>query len=107
MNNLQLLKNNAKRDWTDMEWVEEFNQFLQGKIPEGITMQDPPNLTKKQALEVIWYLQEHFPVIPDNIESCVYCGDLFDNNAEGEHHEELGNFCDNCYNQAIFDGKIK
>lgn len=107
MKKLQLLKNNQDRDWTDLAWVDEFNDFLQGKMPDGITMPDPPNLTEKQAFSVIWYLQEHFCLIPDNIERCVDCGVFFDSNGEGDYDEELGNFCDNCYSQAIFDGKIK
>jgi len=107
MNHLQLLHNNADRDWSDLEWVDDFYRFLQGEIPEKITMQDPLSLTAKQAFSIIWYLQEHFPLIPDTIERCVDCGVLFNSDSEGDHHEELGNFCDSCYSQAIYDGKIK
>lgn len=87
---ITLIKNNDKRDWTDLEWVNEFYEFLQGNVPEGITTRPKIKLTKNQAFSIIWYLQEKFSVIPDHIEQCDVCGNLYDSWSQG-HHSELTN----------------
>ena len=95
-NEIKLLKNNDKKECSDVVWVQEFYDFLQGKNPEGILC-EPLNLTSDQAFTIIWYLQEHFPVFPDTIEKCDDCDDLFDTGWEGEHIEEIGKFfCSTC-----------
>ncbi len=65
-NNIQLLKNNDKRDWDDVEWVDEFYRFLTGETPGNINEGKPMfKLSEKKAYTIIWYLQEHFPILPD------------------------------------------
>jgi len=54
-----------------------------GELPDGMTMTDQPALTPHAAFSVIWYLQEHLRVLPDNIEMCAVCGELFDADCEG------------------------
>lgn len=89
---ITLIKNNDNRDWTDLKWVNEFYEFLQGNVPEGITTRPKIKLTKKQAFSIIWYLQEKFPVIPDHIEQCYTCGELYDSYSQGHHSEVTGKF---------------
>lgn len=96
---LNLLKNNAEREWEDLEWVEEFYQFLQGEIPEKIHFPrgHKPHLSQKKAFSIIYYLQEHFPILPDHIERCDNCGSLFDDFNEGLYWETKGkHFCGGC-----------
>lgn len=96
---IHLIKNNDNKDWCDRDWVDEFYKFLQGEVPQGITMDNPPKLSEKQAFSVIWFLQEAFPVIPDHIERCDVCGYIYDSHSGGwstEHANVKGhhNFCD-------------
>lgn len=84
---ITLFKNNDNRDWTDIQWIEEFYEFLQGKLPEGVGMKHKPKLSKEQAFKIIWYLQEHFPILPDDIEQCDVCGEIYDSGSQGYHSE--------------------
>jgi hypothetical protein len=92
---IKLLKNNEDRDWADLEWINEFYQFLQGELPEGIGMKHhKPRLTQKQAFNIIWFLQEKFPILPDQIEQCDTCGELYESYSQGHHSELTGkNYC--------------
>ena len=98
-NEIKLLKNNDNKDWSDQQWIEEFYKFLQGDIPDGITTHKghQPKLSPKKAMTIIWYLQEHFPLLPDHIEKCSNCNDLYDSWSEGIYWESKGKFfCGNC-----------
>lgn len=88
--NIKLLKNNNHRDWEDEEWIDEFYRFLQGEIPDGISLAKDHKvaLTQKQAFSVIWYLQEHFSLLPDDIERCDVCGQLYNSGSQG-HYSDL------------------
>ena len=68
-NKINLLKNNNKRTDSDLEWIEEFYNFLQGEVPETIHLPNGhiPKMTAKKAFSIIWYLQEHFSILPDKI----------------------------------------
>jgi hypothetical protein len=102
---IHLIKNNDKRDWSDFEWIEEFYQFLQGNVPERITLGrgHSVKLRPKQAMAIIWYLQEHFPVFPDFIERCSVCDQLYDSNREGYYSEKRGkHYCSSC-DEGNFD----
>jgi len=99
-NEIKLLKNNQKRNWSDLEWINEFYEFLQRKIPENISLAKGHSvkLSKKKAFAIIWYLQEHLALFPDNIEQCTKCGDLYNSYSSGYHSELTGNFyCDSCF----------
>lgn len=89
-----------RKDWTDLEWLDEFYEFLQGEnIPEEIKIgkTHAPKMSKKKAMAIIWYLQEHMRVFPDNIEKCSICGDLYDTWSEGVYWESKGKFyCGHC-----------
>lgn len=92
-----------------IEQVEELYKWLQNKkTPEGIKIGEgnQPNLSDKQAFTVIWFLQEHLGVIPENYEKCQNCGDLYDTWVEGFSGEYInpknpkdtkhGMWCDHC-----------
>ena len=102
-NEIKLQKNNSNRDWSDLEWIQEFHSFLQGDIPEGISLGDEykVKLTPEQSSTVIWYLQEHFPILPDSIEMCDVCKRLYDSYSEGSYYEIEGkNFCGACEDES-------
>ncbi|MCG3207266.1 MAG: hypothetical protein FOGNACKC_00866 [Anaerolineae bacterium] len=66
------------------EQIQEFMDMLTGgEVPEGMQMEDQPELSYKQAFSVIWYLQEHLRVLPDKFEMCDVCNTIFDNDSEG------------------------
>lgn len=97
-NKIQFIKYND-RDWTSLEWIQEFFDFLQGEMPENVQISrgHAPKMSPKKAMSVIWYLQEHMPVIPDTIERCDNCGGLFDYDESGLYWESKGKyFCDGC-----------
>ena len=56
-NEIKLQKNNSNRDWSDLEWIQEFHSFLQGDIPEGISLGDeykvkltPENFNERECI---------------------------------------------------------
>lgn len=98
---IKLLKNNTTfKARTDFEWVEEFYKYMQGETPENISG-DPMNLSSEQAYDIVWYLKEHFSLLPDNIFKCDVCQELFDADCSGmysENGDEFGryHFCTGC-----------
>ena len=87
MKYMTLLKNNEDKKLSDVEWMQEFYEFLQ----------KPFKLSPKKAFSIIYYLQETFPVFPDHIEQCWSCGSLFDTHSEGLYWESKGRFyCGAC-----------
>lgn len=98
-NEIKLFKNNDDRTDSDLEWITEFYEFLQGQIPESIHLSrgHAPKMTPKKAMAIIWYLQEHFPILPDHIEKCSNCDSLFDTWSSGIYWETKGkHFCNGC-----------
>lgn len=84
---INLIKNNEKLDLTDLEWTDRFYQYLQDDI----------KLSKKKAFSVIYYLQEHLSVFPDDIEQCSVCGNLYDTYRSGYHSVTNEKFyCSGC-----------
>ncbi len=105
-NELKLLHSqDAKKGLSDMEWIEEFYEFLQGKLPDGMEIQrgHQPKMSAKKAFSVIWYLQEHLSVFPDNIEKCYNCDGLYDTNCSGYHDDKTDrHYCDTCEHLAPY-----
>lgn len=93
-NDITLIKNNDNKNWSDLEWTKEFYEFLQGNVPEDLSFAKGHGikLSKKKAFAIIYYLQEHFPVIPDHIEQCSVCGQLYDSWSQGHHSDLTGKF---------------
>lgn len=101
MERIILLNKNDKRGLTDLELVNEFYQFLQGNLPEGIELGKGGKikLNEKKSFNIIWYLQEHFSILPDNIEQCSICFDLYDCERTGHYSEtESKHYCGACDN---------
>ena len=99
-NEIKLLKNNDKKEWNDLEWMEEFYNFLRGDCPENIHFGKGHGikLSPNKAYSIIYYLQEHFPLLPDHIEQCSECKSLYDSNSSGYHSELTEKFyCDSCF----------
>ena len=80
---IKLLKN-ANQFKPDKETIENFNDLLK---KEG--------LTADQAFKIIYILQEHIPVLPDNFELCSKCKSIFNSNEEGICEEDFFH-CDEC-----------
>jgi len=98
-NKIKLIKNNDEKDWSDLEWIDEFYSFLQGEFPKTIILSKTtqPKLTSKKAFSIIWYLQEHFSLLPCHIERCWSCKGLFDSDSEGIYWESKGrDYCGDC-----------
>ena len=98
-NEINLLKNNDERKLTDIEWINEFYDFLQGFEPHGMILPrgHKPKMSAKKAFSIIWYLQEQFPILPDRIEKCSNCDCLYDTWSEGLYWETKNKFfCGNC-----------
>lgn len=99
-NEIKLLKNNDKREDSDLEKINEFYRFLTGEeMPDKISIRKghKPNMSEKKAFAIIWYLQEHLSVLPDHIERCDVCGELYDEHSSGIYWETKGkNYCGGC-----------
>lgn len=99
VNEINLIKNNEKREIEDYEWIQEFFDFLKGVVPDKIYFgkHSVPKLTDKKAEAIIYYLQEKLPVFPDHIERCWNCGCFFDDWKEGLYWEtKERHYCGNC-----------
>ena len=79
-----------------IEQVDELYNFLQGICPEVIHVKHPPRLSQQKAFTVIWFLQEHLRILPDNFERCCDCGNLYDADREGGCHKDKL-YCEPCY----------
>jgi hypothetical protein len=92
---IKLLKNNDKLELSDLEWTKMVFDFLQEKI----------KLSRNKAFSVVYYLQEHFPVIPDHIEKCDTCGELYDTHSSGHHSDLTGKFycCESCEPRGLYE----
>jgi hypothetical protein len=96
----------------DLELTEELFAFLQGEIPDGYTIskRNVPKLTADQAWTVIWYLGNEYWQVPDFIERCDLCGNLFHTHREGaclDYGKAPYDFCDNCMNSQEYDRKAR
>jgi len=84
---INLLKNNDNKELSDIEWVKEFFDYLK----------ENEKLNPTKAFRIIYYLQEHFSILPDHIEKCDICGVLYDSDSEGHRSDKTNQFyCDEC-----------
>ncbi len=85
-----------------------------GDMAEGVVCWQP-KMSRKHAFSVIWFMQEIIHCLPDHIEACRSCGDLFDTDCEGYHLDDQydlkgktlpkkywGCWCDNCVPDVEF-----
>ena len=98
--------------------IDELYKFLKGEeLPEGMRCK-MPKLSPDMAFTVIWFLQEHLGVLPDNIEQCRGCKALFDTDSEGIHLDDQyknnatgkmlakkywGHWCSSCIPDVDYD----
>lgn len=92
---IKLLKNNEGLQLSDVEWTAKVYYFLM----------DDLKLSNKKAFQIIYYLQEHFPVIPDHIEQCSVCGEVYDSYSQGHHSELTGKFycSESCEPRGLYE----
>lgn len=73
-----------KEEIVTIEQIDELLEMLTGKeLPEGMVMCSQPQLSRKQAFSVVWFLQEHLLILPDHFEMCNVCEGLFDTRHDG------------------------
>ena len=114
------IKTNKYKSQRDRE--NELYEYLRGiGLPKGVRI-GLPKLSAKKAFEVIWFLQEVIHVLPDHIEQCRVCKELFDAESEGYILSEefniitrrdkktlpekyWGKYCDNCVPDIEFEVK--
>lgn len=94
-----------------LERTQELFDFLQGIVPPGYKIKDSriPKLSPDRAWTVIWYLGNQYWQVPDFIERCDVCGDLFDSNREGaclDFGRAPYHFCDSCENGDEYQKKV-
>ena len=96
--------------------IEVLYQYLLGiKRPEGVICK-MPKLSPNRAFTVIWFLQEIMHCLPDNIEQCQECKELFDADSEGHYLDDeyrldgktlpkkyWGHWCDGCVPNVDFE----
>ena len=80
-----------ERHEDELEAVQKFHRFLQGEIPDGVTLGCKiRKMNAKQAMAVVWFLQECCYLIPDNYEMCHTCKDIYDSYSGGHYDEKTG-----------------
>ena len=84
------------KDKITLEQTEELYKFLQGEVPEGIHIKHPTKLSERKAFTIIWFLQEHLRLIPDDYERCCSCGSLYDTGCGGGIKRNRC-YCEGCY----------
>jgi len=99
---------------TDLERTIELFEFLQGKVPEGMELDDVPRLNPDAADTVLYVLRERFKgwSIPDSIRRCDVpgCGEWFDSDGEGAYlgfGEPPYHFCSDCEDGTEYEEKIR
>ena len=83
--------------------VVELFEFLQGNNPDNILMgkRNHPKMNREKAFKVIWFLQEHLRILPDTIEMCSVCKDLYDTWQEGFYDDKkYKHYCNGCIDLA-------
>ena len=97
-----------------VDYKDQFDvlyKYLLGiELPEGVFCK-MPKLSANKAFSVIWFLQEVMHCLPDCIEQCKVCKDLFDADSSGIYLDDQykyresgrtvgqrywGHYCENC-----------
>ena len=114
------------------EQVQEFMDILTGKsMPDEIITENSFSLSQKgvgftsslslsqeDAFFIVWVLQEHYGIIPDNFEKCDRCDVIFDTHNSGYYLDDQyeldgetlpkeyhGHWCDWCVPCVDFEMK--
>ena len=97
---------------SDLERTQELFDFLQGNVPEGcrIDCGHVPKLTAEQAWTVVWHLGNQYWQVPDDINRCCVCGDLYDSRGDGaclDYGKPPYFFCGACENGEEYEKKLE
>ena len=81
--------------------ADELFAFLQGTAPNGykIPPAEMPKLSAEQAWTVIWYLGNQYWQVPDFVELCDVCGELYNKQSEGttlDYGDAPYHYCESC-----------
>ncbi len=97
------------RQPTELERTRALFEFLQGSAPRGysVPVGEMPRLTSDQAWTVVWYLGNQYWRVPDFIQRCDRCGDLYNSECDGGFREPgdvgegvpSGFRCDSCIHE--------
>ena len=95
----------------DLDRANELFAFLQGDVPKGFVLHNVPKLDAPTAATVLYVLSAHFKgwCVPDSIERCDVCGDLYDSDEGGKtlnFGEKPYYFCDDCEDGVEYRQKI-
>ena len=96
----------------DLARTQELFEFLQGTVPDGYKI-DPdhtPKLTPEQAWTVIWYLGNQYWQVPDYVERCGVCGDLYHAHSDGtclDFGDAPYHFCSSCDSGEKYHAKLE
>ena len=96
----------------DLEMTRELFEFLQGRLPEGVTVarKHRPKLTADQAWTVIWHLGNLYWQVTDHVERCDVCGELYNTWNAGrtlDFGKSPYSFCDSCMDGEEYARKSK
>jgi hypothetical protein len=75
---------------------ELWDFLTQGEAPQDLILEGWEPMSPKQAMYVIYVLQEAYHLLPDVWEHCVSCDKLFDCQNEYYIILEDGHYCENC-----------
>lgn len=111
-------KQNRFIDYRDK--IDILYKYLMGiELPDGVHCK-MPKLSANKAFSVIWFLQEEMHCLPDTIEQCKVCKELFDTDSSGvclddQHRYRVsgrtvgqrywGFYCENCIPNIEFELK--
>lgn len=100
-NEIKLLRNQSGK-LSDKQLIEKLYDYLQGEGQEMVSSHHKIKLTSKKAFSIIYFLQEHLPLLPDHFERCNDCGCIYDSWSEGNYSEGTGKCqCGNCYSSSF------
>lgn len=110
----------------ELEYVKKLFRFLKGSDDFNLNIREleKPKLSPEQAWTVIYVLQEirepGIHNLPDTIEMCSQCNELYDSDNEGQHIDETHlddlsehnfnesdvgyNFCEMCFDRIYYRG---
>lgn len=91
-----------RREAEELDSIKTFHGFLQGTIPEGVTVRRFKKMNPDQAFTVIWFLQEVCHLLSDHYEMCHNCKVIYDAWGEGHRNEKTGRcFCGSCFDPDL------
>lgn len=84
-------------DKITLEQVQNFVDMLTGKPVDEMNLTHQPQLSRREAFSVVYYLQEEMGIIPDHYEMCSECEYIFDSQcAGGTRKSDDAWLCDEC-----------